>query len=340
MKSTQLKLLIISIFILISGWSCKKDAAKEENLISIPAALQKLKQYIPKDNPLSAEKIKIGKKLFFDERLSIDGTVSCSFCHNPLLGFSDGRYRSMGIYGLRSKRNSPTIINRLFGQYQFMDGRASNIEEVIVEHIQNSIEMGNNLENLVVTLNSDETYRDEFQNVFGTQVTAEGISKSLASYVRTLVSGNSAFDKFIAGNNGAISESAKRGYDLFKSERLKCSKCHSGDNFSDEKFQNNGAGMDSEAPDFGRYLETGNEEDKGKFKTPTLRDIARSSPYMHDGSIKSLAEVVEFYNQGGIPNKNLSEYVKPLNLTESEKTDLVEFLRSLTGTNIYYLSVR
>ena len=340
MKSTKLKLLIISIFILISGWGCKENEAKKENLISIPTGLEKLKQYIPNDNPLTVQKIKLGKKLFFDERLSIDGTVSCSFCHNPLLGFSDGRYRSMGIYGLRSKRNSPTIINRLFSQYQFMDGRASNIEEVILDHIQNSKEMGNSLENLVTTLNSDESYRDEFQNVFGTNVTAEGISKSLASFVRTLVSGNSALDKFLEGNNVAIPESAKRGYNLFKSERLQCSKCHSGENFTDEKFQNNGAGMDSENPDFGRYSQTGKEEDKGKFKTPTLRDIARSSPYMHNGSIKSLAEVVEFYNQGGIPNINLSEYVKPLNLTESEKTDLIDFLRSLTGTNIYYLSVR
>jgi len=340
MKSDQLKLFIICFFILISGWGCKENEAKIENLISIPTGLDKLKLYVPNDNPLSVEKIELGKKLFFDERLSIDGTVSCSFCHNPLLGFSDGRYRSMGIYGLRSKRNSPTIINRLFGQYQFMDGRASKIEDVILDHIQNSKEMGNSLENLVMTLNLDELYRNEFENVFGTDVTAEGISKSLASFVRTLVSGNSAFDKFIAGNNGAISESAKRGWNLFKSEKLKCFKCHSGDNFTDEKFQNNGAGMDSETPDFGRYLKTGKEEDKGKFKTPTLRDIARSSPYMHDGSIKSLAEIVEFYNQGGIPNNNLSEYVKPLNLTESEKTDLIDFLRSLTGTNIYYLSVR
>jgi cytochrome c peroxidase len=340
MKLILVNLIIVSVVLLLSGSSCVEDSAKESVLVSNPSGLEGLAHYIPENNQMSIVKIKLGEKLFFDERLSIDGTVSCGFCHNPLLGFSDGRYKSMGIYGLRGKRNAPTIINRIFSQYQFMDGRANNIEEVVLEHIQNNDEMNHSLENLITVLNNDKMYRNEFSEVFETQVTAEGISKAIASFVRTIVSGNSPFDQFNAGNEGAISESARRGLDLFMSDELKCSECHAGENFTDEKFQNNGAGMDSENLDWGRYLQTGNEEDKGKVKTPTLRDIARSSPYMHDGSLKSLADVVDFYDQGGIPNKNLSEHIKPLNLTEFEKADLVEFLRSLTGTNVYYFGTR
>jgi cytochrome c peroxidase len=340
MNRKRINILILYSLFLPGVWSCTEDTAKEIVLVNSPPGLEGLKQYIPDNNKLSLEKIKLGEKLFFDERLSIDGTVSCGFCHNPLLGFSDGRYTSMGIYGIRGKRNAPTIVNRVFSKYQFLDGRAKDIEEVVIEHIQNENEMGNNLENLISVLNNDKLYSEEFSNVFGTQVTSEGVSKAIASFVRTIVSSNSPYDQYIAGSEDAISESAKRGLDLFMSDRLRCTECHSGKNFTDEKFQNNGAGMNSENPDLGRYLQTGHEEDKGKFKTPTLRDVARSSPFMHNGSIKSLGDVVEFYNQGGGPNNNLSEYIKPLNLTESEKADLIEFLRSLTGTNIYNLGVK
>ena len=336
----SIRVLIAFLFLVLCGWSCTEDPEKENALVINPSGLEGLEQFIPENNKLSLGKIKLGEKLFFDDRLSIDGTVSCGFCHNPLLGFSDGRYTSMGIYGIRGKRNAPTIVNRIFSQNQFLDGRAKNLEEVVLEHIKNNDEMGNSLENLITVLNNDKIYRDEFQSVFGNEATAEGVSKSIASFVRTIVSGNSPYDKFNAGNRVAISESARRGLDLFMSDRLKCSKCHAGENFTDEKFQNNGAGIESENPDMGRYLQTGNEEDKGKFKTPTLRDIGRSSPYMHDGSLKALADVVDFYDQGGIPHDNLSEYIKPLNLSEIEKADLVQFLRSLTGTNVYYFGTR
>ena len=331
---------IILPFILLFSFallSCgSEDNSSRNNLLKIPATLENLEQYIPDDNTITEEKITLGKRLFFDERLSIDGTVSCAFCHNPMLGFSDGRYTSMGIYGYRSKRNAPTLINRLFSRNQFLDGRAKNIEEAILEHIQNSKEMANNPENIVKVLSEDEKYRIKFEDAFGTDITIEGIAKAVAAFVRTLFSGNSLFDQFIAGNKNSISQSAQKGYKLFISDRLNCLACHSGANFTDEEFHNNGAGWNSKNPDPGRYFVSQNESDKGKFKTPTLRDIARSSPFMHNGSIKSLLDVVEFYNKGGIPNKYLSEKIKPLNLSRQEKDDLVEFLRSLTGTNNYH----
>ena len=175
MKINRLSISVLFSFILLSTYACTEDTAKENYLVSNPAGLEGLEQFIPEDNLLTYEKIKLGEKLFFDERLSIDGTVSCGFCHNPLLGFSDGRYTSMGIYGLRGNRNAPTIVNRLFSQYQFLDGRAKDIEEVVIEHIQNKDEMANSLENLVAVLNNDNMYREEFQNVFGTSSYSGGI---------------------------------------------------------------------------------------------------------------------------------------------------------------------
>ncbi len=311
----------------------KSDEQAELFDLKIPLGLDSLTMFIPEDNPLTIEKIKLGRKLFFDERLSIDGTVSCATCHNPLLGFADGRSVAVGIEGLEGPRSVPAIINRLFSQVQFWDGRAQSLEEQVLEPIENPIEMNNPLENVVKTLNADESIRNDFQKVFGTDVTVEGLQKAIASFERILLSGESPFDKFIAGNKKALSESARNGFLLFKSEKVNCITCHQGTNFTDELFHNSGVGMDLEKPDLGRFVETKNDTDHGRFKTPTLRDIARTSPYMHNGSLRTLREVVDFYDHGGIKNDNLSIHIKPLNLTEEEKDNLIEFMRSLTGEN-------
>jgi cytochrome c peroxidase len=325
-----INILLVTIFFI----SCsEKDEQTDLYDLKIPAGLDSLAMFIPDDNPLTLEKIKLGRKLFFDERLSIDGTLSCASCHNPLLGFADGRSVAVGIEGLEGTRSTPSIINRLFSETQFWDGRANSLEEQILGPIQNPIEMNNTLENVVNTLNNDEAVKKEFQKVFGTDVTVASLQKAIASFERILLSGESPFDKYIAGDKNAVSESARKGLVLFKSQKTNCIACHKGPNFTDELFHNSGVGMDLEKPDLGRFIETKNDTDLGKFKTPTLRDIARTSPYMHNGTLRSLREVIDFYDKGGIVNDNLSIHIKPLNLTEEEKGNLIDFLRSLTGEN-------
>lgn len=324
--------LIVSLLI-VSGCGKKDPAPAESYKLVLPLGLDSSAQYIPADNPMTAAKIELGRKLFFDARLSLDGTVSCATCHNPSLGFADGRARAIGIYGQEFKRGAPTLINRLFSRTQFWDGRATSLEDQAPQPIQNELEMRNTPENVVRTLQESEEYREEFRRVFNSDITMDGIAKALGAFERTLVSGNSPYDKFKAGDSSALTESALRGLKLFESDRVNCVKCHSGFNFTDEKFHNNGAGQDQPQPDLGRFEQTKNDSDKGRFKTPTLRDMSRTAPYMHDGSLRTLMDVMNFYNKGGIANKNLSPFMKPLNLTEEQKADLVSFLRALSGTN-------
>ncbi len=334
---SEVLLLSFSVLFFIVT-ACKKNVISDEKVtLEIPLGVDTSLIHIPEDNKLTKSKIDLGRQLFFDERLSVDATISCAFCHNPLLGFSDGRYLAMGVLGQKGPRNSATLLNRVFSRRQFLDGRAGSIEEVILDHIQNSKEMNNRLENLTKTISSVRSYRDAFKTVFDDDVNADRIAKAIASFVRTLITGNSPYDKFIAGDNNAISESAKRGAKLFFSDNLNCKVCHSGPNFTEEKYYNNGAGQDLENPDLGRYNFTKNDLDKGKFRTPTLRNIARTSPYFHNGSVKSLGALVEYYNKGGIANDNLNELIKPLYLSEQEKNDLANFLRSLTGSNTLFM---
>jgi cytochrome c peroxidase len=291
--------------------------------------LQEEAAYIPPDNPLTAEKIELGRQLYFDGRLSADGTVSCATCHAPDKGFSDNRPTSIGIKGQVGGRNAPVAINRLFSQEQFWDGRAASLEDQALGPIQNPIEMGNTLKKMVATLNGIEWYRKLFRRVFGTDVTAAGVAKAIAAFERSLVCGNSAFDRYEDGDDAALSEREQRGLDLFR-EKANCVRCHTGFAFTDERYHNIGVGMDKPKPDLGRYKITKKVSDKGAFKTPTLRNIAASAPYLHDGSARTLEDVIEFYDKGGVKNPHLSNEIKPLKLTSKEKTDLVEFLKSLS----------
>ena len=324
--------ILAALLIIVGCREARPPQAGSYSLI-LPLGLDSAAQYIPADNPLTAAKIELGRKLFFDARLSLDGTVACATCHNPSLGFADGRARAIGIYGQEFKRGAPMLINRLFGTAQFWDGRAKSLEDQVPQPIQNELEMRNTPENVERTLRAGGEYREEFQQIFGTDVTMDGIAKAIAAFERTLLSGNSPYDKFKAGDSTALSESARRGLALFESERANCIKCHSGFNFTDEKFHNNGAGQDQPLPDLGRFEQTKNDSDRGAFKTPTLRDMSRTAPYMHDGSLRTLMDVINFYNKGGIPNPHLSRHMRPLNLTEEQRADLVAFLRALGGTN-------
>lgn len=321
------------IFIFISVNCSNKIKPTEKFSLNFPLGLDSLIAQIPKDNPLTLKKIKLGRKLFFDKRLSVDEQIACADCHNPLLGFADGRSFAKGFEEMEGTRSAPTIINRLFSKKQFWDGRAASLEEQVIGPILNPIEMNNTKENVIKVLSKDVSLKNDFKEVFGSDITIIGIQKAIASFERTILSGNSPFDRFITGDSTAISLSAIKGFQLFKSERVNCVACHKGQNFTDELYHNTGIGTDKKDYDFGRFIVTKNDSDIARFKTSTLRDIARTAPFMHDGSLRTLKEVIEFYDKGGIKNSNLSDKMKPLKLTEEEEDNLIEFLRSLSGMN-------
>lgn len=298
--------------------------AADEYKLKYPLGLKPMS--IPKGNELTAAKIELGKQLFFDARLSRDDTISCSSCHVPSKGWTDGEAFATGVRGQRTGRSAPTIINAGYSHLQFWDGRATMLEGQALGPIQSSVEMDLTLEECVAKLNAIEGYRKQFQEVFGTEVTSPGIAKAIASFERTILSGNAPYDKFKAGDENALSAAAQRGSKLFFG-KANCSACHAGPNFSDAAFHNIGVGMDKPDPDVGRFNETQLLGDRGSFKTATLREIARTAPYMHDGSLKTLEDVIEYYNKGGNANPQLDEEVFPLNLNAEQKADLVTFLK-------------
>ncbi len=287
---------------------------------------------VPDDNPLTKEKVALGKLLYFDGRLSVDGTVSCASCHHPNKGFGDGRKVSAGVGGQLGGRNAPTVINTSFNYFQFWDGRAPTLEEQAKGPIENPIEMGTTHEAVVEKISGIDGYKPLFVAAYGTdEVNIDRIAQAIASYERTVLSGNSAWDRFVYANNKeAMSQSAQRGLELFEGKAL-CTRCHVGFNLPDGLFHNLGVGMAAKDPDLGRYKVTSKDEDKGAFKTPTLRDISRTAPYMHDGSVQTLEEVIDLYVRGGEQNQWLDPKMETLELNGQEKADLVAFLRSLDG---------
>lgn len=285
---------------------------------------------VPADNPQTDAKIRLGAQLYFETRLSADNTVSCATCHVPETGWANQHPTDTGIKGQVGGRNSGTIIDAAYMKFQFWDGRAVTLEDQALGPIQNPIEMGEALENVVRKLNAIPGYRDQFREVFGTDATPDGIAKAIASFERTIVSGPSPFDRYLGGEKSALSPAARRGLDLFNG-KAHCTPCHGGPMFSDQSYHNLGAGMDRPDPDLGREIVTKDPADRGRFKTPTLRNIALTGPYLHTGGEKTLLDVVNFYNRGGVPNPNLDPLVLPLQLTEREKLDLVAFMDALTG---------
>lgn len=298
--------------------------AKEKYVVELPLGLTAFK--IPPDNPLTTDKVELGKQLYFDKRLSSDNTVSCASCHDPNKGWSNDAAFATGVDGQMGGRSAPTIINSAYFPLQFWDGRAKGLEGQALGPIANPIEMNLPIDKAVEKLNAIPGYKKQFRKVFKTEVTADGIAKAIASFERTVLSGDAPYDRFKAGDESALSPAAKRGMDLFFN-KAKCSACHKGHSFTDLAFHNLGVGYEKDSPDLGRFAVTKLEGDKGRFKTPPLRDIHTSAPYMHDGSQKSLKEVVEFYNKGGVKNAQLDEEMKPLQLTEQEVEDLVVFMK-------------
>jgi cytochrome c peroxidase len=258
--------------------------------------------------------------------------MSCATCHNPYHGFAEPSATSAGVVGTFGKRNAPTVINRLFSKEQFWDGRAADLEEQAHGPLINPIEMAMpSHDEVVARVKAVPGYAPLFERAFGTpEITMARIAQAIATYERTVVSGNSPFDRFTAGDKDALSPSAVRGLALFNG-KANCQVCHAGFNFTDESYHNLGVGMGAGEPDLGRSEVTKAESEKGAFKTPTLRNVTQTPPYMHDGSEPTLRAVIDFYNRGGRPNPNLAKEIKPLGLTPQELTDLVAFMEALTG---------
>jgi cytochrome c peroxidase len=284
----------------------------------------------PAENQLTPARVQLGLLLFFDPRLSRKSTMSCASCHNPSLGWSDGLPTAVGFDMHTLARATPTIVNASFNSIQMWDGRKSTLEDQATGPIEAAGEMNLPLPELIERLQSIPGYASKFEAAYpGMGITAVTVARGLASFERTVLSTESPFDRWRKGDEKAVSSSAKHGFALFQ-DKAKCAACHMGYNFTDNGFHNIGLKTEG-APDVGRFAQRPLKSMQGAFKTPTLRDIGLTAPYMRNGSYKTLMEVVEHYDRGGDDKTNLDINMSPLSLTASEKTDLVAFLDSLTG---------
>lgn len=286
----------------------------------------------PVDNIPTPDRINLGKHLYFDLRLSRDRSMSCATCHSPTKGWADSSPRAVGFAKTELGRHSPTVLNTAFNTAQFWDGRAATLEAQAVGPIMAAGEMNMPSEEEVInTIRNAPEYKSLFQAAYGVEPSMETIGKAIAAFERTIVSGPSRFDDYVGGNKSALNESEKRGLILFTTT-ASCTACHNGSNFTDSKFH--ALGLKQHGPleeDLGRFNVTKDPKDKFAFKTPGLRNIEQTGSYMHDGSLASLEQVVDFYNKGGDLKDIRSQLIKPLGLTASQQADLVNFLRSLTG---------
>jgi cytochrome c peroxidase len=351
--------------VVVLGLACALAVSASAQEVDLPIPEGVLPPEIPADNPLTAEKIELGKKLFFDVRLSSDGSVACATCHDPRHGFADGRGNttSAGVGGQLGPRNSPTVLNAAFLSEQFWDGRAATLEDQALLPFINPIEMGIPDHSALVSKVSELSgYPALFAAAFGgEQVSVERIGQAIAGFERTVISLEAPIDRFVAGDQGAISESAKRGFELFNA-KARCNTCHGHIGafplFTDEDYHN--IGVAAKAVDFeklarlvekspesldklalepginelGRFLVTKERKHMGAFKTPQLRNVALTAPYMHDGSEATLMDVVEFYDRGGDPNPWLDGGMRRLDLTDQEKADLVELMKAFTSDDL------
>lgn len=306
------------------GDSPSESQTDQKKLVPLPRMLA-----APKDNPTTPAKVELGKMLFFDPRLSGDNKMSCATCHVPEKGFGDGLALSPGADGKPLARNTQTCLNVGFFKRFFWDGRASSLEEQALGPIQSSVEMNQNLDELEAELAAIPGYVTEFKNVFGTEPNRDGIAKALAAFQRTLLTEPSPFDRYLAGEKDALSDDAKKGFELFQGA-AGCVRCHHGPLLSDGEFYRLGVLSEDE----GRAKVTEKKEDRYRFRTPSLRNIAQTGPYMHNGSLKTLDDVVTFYYRG-LPatiSDGLSPDVESLSgQSFSEIPLVVEFLNSLTG---------
>ena len=315
---------------LISG--CKRSsetAGFKPEILPLPRQLATYEaMQIPADNPLTPEKVALGRQLFFDERLSGDGTRSCYSCHVCEKGLTDGLAKAVGAFNKQLPRSSPTLWNIGYHKEFYWDGRSPSLEKQAMA-AWTGANMGAKADEIVAKLNAIQGYRGQFQAVFVSDATPDNVVKAIAAFERTIISGDTVWDRFRAGDRSALSESAWRGWNIFQA--IKCSNCHDGVLFADQQYHNVGVGMDQKEPDVGRFKVTNKPEDTGAFKTPTLRDIAKSAPYFHDGSAKTLEEAVDIMLGGGKENEHLDrKNLEKHKILPDQREDLLSFLRSLT----------
>lgn len=295
---------------------------------------------VPAKNPLTEAKIELGERLFFEPGLSADGTISCASCHRPERYFADSVPLSKGVGGVLGPRNAPTVLNTAYYPRLLGDGRSFDLEDQVRYPITHEKEMQTTPEAAVAFLTGHPQYPNLFAEAFGdAEITFARVSEALASFERTLFSGDSPFDRFyFQGDSTTFSPAARRGWVLFQS-KARCITCHrfSAESpfFTDDDYHNTGISWDTKTPDLGRYTVTKARDDKGRHRTPPLRDVEMTAPYMHDGRFTTLEEVVDFYRQGCIDNYFLDEKIEPVELGDGEKADLIEFLKSLTGRMSY-----
>ena len=283
----------------------------------------------PADNPYSDAKAELGRRLFFDPRLSVSNLISCASCHNPSFAWEDGQPLGSGHKMGKLGRHTPTILNLAWGELFFWDGRADTLEQQALGPIQADAEMAQPLDDLIDELARFEGYRMAFAEAFpGEGITEENIARAIATFERTIVSNLAPFDRWARGDENAVGASTKRGFMVFNTKG-RCAECHSGWNFTDDSFHD--VGVESTDPGRGKVL--GSDVLKHAFKTPGLRNIAERAPYMHDGSLPTLEAVIDHYDDGFIRRSTLSDEIKPLGLTDAEKSDLVAFLKALTSTD-------
>ncbi|MBC8285340.1 MAG: cytochrome-c peroxidase [Nitrospinae bacterium] len=317
-------ILRISFFLMILGCSVAQ-MGKAEAIIYEPVPAMTF----PENNPWSKAKEELGRKLFFDPILSEDNSISCSSCHLPEKFWADGLPTSVGIKNQVLKRNSPSILNSGFLKTLFWDGRAKSLEEQALMPIQDKAEMNQRMDELMKELESKSEYREMFESAFSDKkITPERLAMAIATFERTVVTGKTAYDRYWQGDKQAISLAAIRGMKLF-SGKAKCSICHSGPFFTDQQFHNIGSVVNTSEKDKGRMLVTGEVFHEGAFKTPGLRGISSTGPYMHDGGLQDLQAVIEFYDLGGFSDERKSPFISPIGLSANEKSDLLEFLLTL-----------
>jgi cytochrome c peroxidase len=334
MKRRTLYLTLVIGLIAASGIllvSCQKKTdtvSFQPEILPLPQQLTTYEAMtIPADNPLTPEKAALGRQLFFDERLSGDGSRSCYSCHVCEKGLTDGLAKAVGAFGKQLPRSSPTLWNIGYHKEFYWDGRSPSLEKQALAAWTGG-NMGAKPDEIVAKINALEGYHSQFHKVFGGDATSDNIVKALAAFERTIISGSTAWDRAKAGEQSALNESATRGWNIFQA--IKCTNCHDGVLLTDQQYHNVGIGMDQKEPDVGRFKVTNKPEDTGGFKTPTLRDIAKSAPYFHDGSAATLEAAVDIMLGGGKPNQYLDKKnLQKHDLLPDQKADLLNFLKSL-----------
>ncbi len=322
MNRTWLFFVICSSFVLASISKCDKITSDPNKTIFVPS---------PEENPITAEKVELGRKLFFDKRLSLDGTVSCASCHDPHKAFTDQLSTSIGIKGQRTDRNAPSILNSGFLKTVMFDAHLKTLELQVIVPLQEPTEMGHNMKKLIPQLRAIPEYQAAAQKIFQRDFDAFVLTRAIGAFERSLVSMNSRFDQYQAGNKKALTNDEQAGWKLF-SEKLYCIQCHPAPYFTTFEAANNGLYLDF-GNDKGRFRINLDSADIGKFKIPSLRNIELTFPYMHDGSVESLEKVIAHYSKGGKKHPLQSSTIVPFDLSLKEQKQLILFIKALTDTS-------